>query len=336
MLVLGMHRAGTSAVARVVNLLGVPTAASEHLKDSSPVNPEGFWEIEPLTAVNDAILEALGGDWSCPPAPPAGWERAPELAALRERARAEAGRILPAPLWLWKDPRNCVTLPLWLEALDVSPAAVIVHRDPLEVCGSLEERNGFSRTHSLALWERHARGALAAAQGGPAFVLSYDALVTRPSPTVAALAEFLAPLGVRRDTAEAAGSVRADLRRARTGGEALESAAGVTEPQRALAARLRELEGAHQSLPAATLPPESPVTELVLSERARGRAEMRATVAKVQARDAELRELLDDTRAKLDEAKLTKARLRREVAQIRGWRRFVPHAGRRPGPPDDG
>jgi hypothetical protein len=62
--VLGMHRSGTSAAARVVNLLGVPLLASDDLLPADGVNPRGYWESERLLRANDELLEAAGGSWS--------------------------------------------------------------------------------------------------------------------------------------------------------------------------------------------------------------------------------------------------------------------------------
>src|SRR5215467_9657005 len=85
--VLGMHRSGTSAAARLMNLLGVYLGDEAHLMGSHPENPKGYWEYRPILALNEEILGRLGGTWDEPPSLPPGWEAAPEFADLRQRAR---------------------------------------------------------------------------------------------------------------------------------------------------------------------------------------------------------------------------------------------------------
>ena len=68
----GMHRSGTSLLARVVNLLGVDLGPEERHIRPDETNPRGHWEAGPLVDVNRALLTELGGDWDDPPAMPPG------------------------------------------------------------------------------------------------------------------------------------------------------------------------------------------------------------------------------------------------------------------------
>ena len=85
--VVGMHRSGTSAAARLVNLLGIPTCVEEDLLLTTADNPRGYWESATLTGLNDRLLDALGCDWTCPVELTAGWEA--DL-ALEERGSGDA------------------------------------------------------------------------------------------------------------------------------------------------------------------------------------------------------------------------------------------------------
>src|SRR5437899_1224414 len=110
--VLGMHRSGTSVLARVINLLGVHLGPAERLMKASPWNPRGFWEHEGIVNINDEVLSRIGGTWDCPPVFTAGWHESRDLDDLRDRAwRLIAEDFAGAPLWGWKDPRACLTLP---------------------------------------------------------------------------------------------------------------------------------------------------------------------------------------------------------------------------------
>src|SRR5262245_12847836 len=128
--VLGMHRGGTSAVTRAINLLGVPIGRTEDLQPPKPENPTGFWESTSLTEVNEEILERFGGSWVAPPMLAPDWIRDARLEKHRERGREAFSRVYATETWVWKDPRNSITLPWWLDTLDVQPVVVLVQRNP--------------------------------------------------------------------------------------------------------------------------------------------------------------------------------------------------------------
>ena len=84
----GMHRAGTSMVARALRLCGLDLGAEEHFAPPAPDNTEGCWEDLRFVAWNERILDALGGAWDVVPERPAGWTADPRS---RGRARRGAG-----------------------------------------------------------------------------------------------------------------------------------------------------------------------------------------------------------------------------------------------------
>jgi hypothetical protein len=65
LIVTGMHRSGTSAVARVVKALGFESGGE--LMEAAPDNPRGFFEREDVMNINDRWLSSLGGSWWAPP-----------------------------------------------------------------------------------------------------------------------------------------------------------------------------------------------------------------------------------------------------------------------------
>lgn len=146
-LVLGMHRSGTSLLANVLHLLGVDMVDSP--TRSSSKNATGFWEREELVAVHDEILAALGAPIGSPahvvPFRP-GWWRSVEIRPLKDRLRELLASQLRATRrpWGFKDPRTCRLLPLWgeiLEELEVSPRFVWAVRHPAESSRSMTAKN---------------------------------------------------------------------------------------------------------------------------------------------------------------------------------------------------
>lgn len=155
--VLGMHRSGTSALARVVNFLGA--ALPRHLLPAGESNPRGHWEPAPLVALHDQLLASLDSSWDDWRAPAPRW-RETELTAkfsgrIQQALDDEYGN---APLFVLKDPRLCRTLPYWMSVLEktgIRTAPLIIVRNPLEVAESLRERDGISFEKAMLLWLRH-------------------------------------------------------------------------------------------------------------------------------------------------------------------------------------
>ena len=195
-LVLGMHRSGTSAVTRVVNLLGVPLCdPADFVTSDQDDNPSGFWESRRLVAVNDQVLAHFGGTWAEPPELPPGWAALPGLAPLRREARRCFALSYPTREWVWKDPRACLTLPFWRSLLRGRLAAIVVVRHPLEVARSLEKRNRMPLAAGLALWDRYMRDAVAGLGDLPALYVHYDSLLEDPRRVAAGIRRFLAAEG---------------------------------------------------------------------------------------------------------------------------------------------
>jgi hypothetical protein len=195
-LVLGMHRSGTSAIARLTALLGPTMCRPEHLVRGHGGNLRGHWESAPLVAENDRLLASVGARWWCPPS-----NRA-DLAGLaaddkeRHHARQVFASSFPTAPWVWKDPRTCLTLPFWLASFDSKPVGILVLRDPREVAASVHARDGLSISFALALWERHLRTAVQAAHGQPVLVTRFADAVSQPVRWCQETTEFLTASGV--------------------------------------------------------------------------------------------------------------------------------------------
>ncbi|MEM9175222.1 MAG: glycosyltransferase, partial [Myxococcota bacterium] len=181
--VLGMHRSGTSACARLLNLGGGDLGRDDGLDTPAADNETGFWEAAAIRDVNDAILETFGGSWSAPAPFEPGWETASELDPLREQARdaldalwdakdVEAGRCTR----LVKDPRCSLTLPFWRPFFPSIDAIVCV-RNPLAVARSIEARDRMPLREGVRLWTEYTAHALCNVEPRRTAVVRYDALV---------------------------------------------------------------------------------------------------------------------------------------------------------------
>lgn len=302
--VLGMHRSGTSAITRVINLLGVPLPAGD-LFPPDENNPKGYWESSALVEVNDSVLARRGGSWAVPPPLEGDWATSEEFVDLRAAAASRLATLRGSEQWLWKDPRSCLTFPLWLSVLPGETTVVIVIRHPLEVARSLGRRDGFSRGYALALWERYVRQSLLACRGLPAFVTRYERLLDAPEDVVSDLRYFLQARGFDVHDPDPEGLAEfldPALRRARVDAGSSEA---LGEEQGRLLELLNSLSGPHEAVALPELAPEPPWIEALFAERraaadAQRRSDEQAgRLADVERGSADLRRGLNAVEAEL-------------------------------------
>ncbi len=179
-LVLGMHRSGTSALTRMINLLGADLPS--HLMAPLEGNNEaGFWESMDAYLLNEEILTSGGSRWD-------DWRRFnPDWmrSSVKDRFKARAIEILEkdfaaSSLFVLKDPRICRLLPFWLEVLrefDTRAVCVLPIRNPLEVAASLKRRDGFPPPKSHMIWLRHVLDAERDSRALPRVFITYDELL---------------------------------------------------------------------------------------------------------------------------------------------------------------
>jgi hypothetical protein len=154
LVILGMHRSGTSSLAGLLSRLGC--SLGDDLLEANEWNPLGYGEHREIVARHDALLRAAGAAWDSArmPDPGAAELRAAEadFASLLER---DFGATM---LFAVKDPRMCRLLRLWrtvFEAARIDARYVIMQRHPLEISASLGRRDGFALSRSLLLWATH-------------------------------------------------------------------------------------------------------------------------------------------------------------------------------------
>lgn len=179
LLVLGMHRSGTSALGGALACLGATSPRT--LLPPRQANPRGFWESAKLMKFHDRVLKAMGSSWDDWSGVALDVLPGDARARLRDELRAlVADEYGHGTLLMVKDPRLCRLLPLWLEALPaagIEPRVVLSMRHPLEVAASLRKRNGMGRAHALLLWLRHVVDAERHSRHVPRALVAYDALL---------------------------------------------------------------------------------------------------------------------------------------------------------------
>jgi hypothetical protein len=221
-ILLGMHRSGTSILARMLRACGLFLGR----------NLDNHYEPGYFRRVNDALLNRAGSSWSQPEeyrgrrGDPDFHRESVEF-VRRSVDRDFAGRFFtlaqripllgdPLPHWGWKEPRTCLSMGVWNELF---PEARLIHivRHPLDVALSLrrreEERQALGKkplpwnadlAHGLALWEAYVSDLLELRTCHERYLeLRYEDLVDAPRQRLVEVARFagLPDDAARLDTA---------------------------------------------------------------------------------------------------------------------------------------
>ena len=174
---------------RLLHVCGLYLGPKDELMPAQADNPDGFWEHLGFVALNDELLNELGGAWDLPPKSDETFEHA-RLDPLRMKARLLIERFNSAGLWGWKDPRNSLTLPFWRDLLPGMKTLIMV-RNPLEVAHSMKERNGTSYSFGVRLWEIYNRRVMETAREHDRLVTHYDSFFEDPETELQRITNFI-------------------------------------------------------------------------------------------------------------------------------------------------
>lgn len=318
-LVLGMHRSGTSALTRVLGLMGCHLGAEHELTPGDAENPKGYFERRDAWALDEWLLERLGGSWHDVTRLDGEAVPAELQAEFVARLQPILARLEPHRPWAVKDPRMCLLLPSWRAGLS-APVGVLLHRDPLEVALSLKKRDGFPLAAGLGLWERHTRDALRFTSGMPRALVRYADLLADPPATAARLLRDLERQGAAAglhlpDEGALRDFLDPALRRQRA--EAGEVAALLAPEQRALLERLQ----GPQPLGPAPLPPLSRAGREALESLATARRREQDAIALLEGmiREKDRYVVSLQERGKADGERLARLQAELAVTGELGW-----------------
>jgi hypothetical protein len=175
-----MHRSGTSALTRMINLLGI-SLGRNLLLGHTKINAKGFWENKEVIDIHDRILGHLNSAWFDARPLPDQWWLNPELVPYEDRIVSILERdFKDQPIIALKDPRLCRLLPLWLGILKkrgVDAACILALRSPVEVAKSLVKRDGFDGGASSFMWLSYVLESEYHSRGLPRTIVCYDELL---------------------------------------------------------------------------------------------------------------------------------------------------------------
>ncbi len=172
-IITGMHRSGTSLVARLLFEAGADLGPPETLYAGDKWNPDGYYEQPDIHAVNMPLINGMF------------WKFAyfwlPSTATIMRRARRRAKQIRSTATAyggkVIKETRFCLTLPAWLEHGAQVDGLLVCLREPFAVASSIKKRNRVPLSIGYRLWLTHNQRLLAAAGELPMSFVRYDHLL---------------------------------------------------------------------------------------------------------------------------------------------------------------
>jgi len=200
--VLGMHRSGTSAITRALVALGAELG--DRLQEGiAGNNDRGFFEDKDIVAFNAKLLKDAGADWDTVSRVDLAGIDPTVLGELFQEAVALLRGKCNGGIIGLKDPRISRLMPFWQAVFDfigMSVRYVIAVRNPISVARSLMKRDGFGDEKSYLLWLGHVVPALLETRGRVRTLVDYDRLLDEPTEQLRRMAS---QLGVTVDDASA-------------------------------------------------------------------------------------------------------------------------------------
>ncbi|MCC4231108.1 hypothetical protein LL253_00215 [Sphingobium soli] len=223
-----MHRSGTSALSRALNLLGGDMPP--RLIGADQWNAAGYWESKPIKDLNEEMLLSGGGEWSEWLEFNPDWFKSSAVQRFRDRAIELVGsEFTDSPLFIFKDPRLSILMPFWrsiFDELGIDQVAIHPLRNPVEVARSLERRNNFLMSKGVLLWLRYTLDGERGTRGLRRIFTTFDDLLEDPAGLIERTQDDLGLIWPRNSVKarrEIAQFLSADMRHHRDGVRVLRS-----------------------------------------------------------------------------------------------------------------
>jgi len=170
----GMHRSGTSFLARAFNLMGMNLGGFEELTSDEwrPMkdNLRGHWENKQVLRLTEETLSQNNGSWS----------KIPTNISINEELSKKIELFIkhisskPSLAFGFKDPRILLCLNEWRPYLPKSFVLIGIFRNPTSVAESLKKRNDFSYDISINLWKKYNEYLLQYLEKYGGYLLNFD------------------------------------------------------------------------------------------------------------------------------------------------------------------
>lgn len=180
--ILGMHRSGTSAATRLLNILGA-SLPGNLLPPDPHINEKGYFEDKDVVSLNETLLSHLHAAWYDIKDLPPNWWKKEDIISFRGKIQDILKQNYGAfDLAMIKDPRLSILFPLWRDAVQglFEPLSVIVLRRPEEVAASLFKRDGLDKSYGYYLWMRYVLSSFAHTMNLKRTFITFDQILSNP------------------------------------------------------------------------------------------------------------------------------------------------------------
>jgi len=184
-LVLGMHRSGTSALTGMLNICDV--YLGDKLMEANFANKKGYFENSGLYTINEKLLSQIDSSWDDVFFNEDKMSKVLDTSELKSFIKKE---FEYSNLFAIKDPRLVFLFPVYKQVLlelDIDIKIIIPYRNPLEVASSLKKRDDFSMEKGMLLWAYHLLLAEKSSRGVKRFFVEFNDLLASPDEVVKAI-----------------------------------------------------------------------------------------------------------------------------------------------------
>ncbi len=193
-LVLGMHRSGTSLCSHILSALGVDMADDIGVDVG---NDMGHWERWEIAEFHDRIFSLFNRDYWGPFHDfilPVAWWADPRVAQIRCEIAAFLKKRMGDAYFGFKDPRTVRLMPVWhqiFNELKLAPKLVLCLRNPAQIARSLKARDGLDPEIGEYRWLVHMIDFFRYASNFDFCTVEYEEWFNNPSANIGKLQKFL-------------------------------------------------------------------------------------------------------------------------------------------------
>ena len=188
--VVGMHRSGTSVLTNILREAGCFVGEDDDLLQLNDANKMGYGERVDIVNINKKVLEFQELDWMSVNQVDTKKITPDQNNEVASEIEQVINKLDKHDAWAIKDPRLCITWPVWEPYLKDS-LIIICHRPPDEIARSLYARNNLPIALGYALWELYIKSLILNTAGHQRKIVNYHELIESPNEVVSDLMDWL-------------------------------------------------------------------------------------------------------------------------------------------------
>jgi len=188
-LILGMHRSGTSALTGTLSMLDVDLG--KDLMQANEGNEKGYFENTNFYNINEDLLSQIDSSWEDV------FFDETKLANIQDTNKLNSllkKEFKDSRIFSIKDPRLAYLFPVYervLKELDINIKIIIPYRNPIEVASSLTTRNNFSLEKGMLLWAYHILLSEKFSRGHQRIFIEFNELMSNTKDVIQQISEKL-------------------------------------------------------------------------------------------------------------------------------------------------